>query len=297
MRLQYGVFLRLPGTLTQSRRMLLRLPKTEEELYRPSKKEISFTADVSDYSVTAFNIMSKHFPRAWGFLWSVEENSLSTAIMGLPEHERESAYRQLARRECGWLRERVGREESCNVSDGLLTVGGESGKRVISEAYRCVGLPPYVSFKCDLAFLNLKNKVPMEWIVRDAPAAFNIHPAPPERPGAGVYAPSILAGEKEYGVTVHFMTHRVDDGPIIKVKRFPIPEGATKTSLYTLTGEHCLEMFEELMLCMKFTEPLTDISTRCHHIWGPVEVTRRMMRKMLKQAEGKYGEKGHPALL
>lgn len=288
----------LPSVLVLIRRTLLKLPSTEEELYSRSSREIGFISDIScPYSPTAFNIVSRHFPRAWGFLWSVEENTLSSAILELPESGRECVYRQLARRDCSWLRGRVSQAESVSVLDGLLQVGGERGKRIISDAYRCVGLPPLVTYKSSLTFLDLKRKVPMGWIVRDAPAAFNIHPAPPEKPGAGVYLPSLLAGEKEYGVTVHITTEYVDSGPIIAVRRFPIPEGSTKSSLYILVVEHSLEMLEELMLCMKFTEPLSDMLTTCHHTWGGVEFTRRMVRRMEREAERKYGEKGHPALL
>lgn len=284
--------------LIQNRRMLLTLPNLEEQLYKPSIKEVSFTADVGSHSIPAFSILSKHFPRAWGFLWALKENSLSSTLVGLSSSERKNVYRQLARRDCSHLRSSVSRIESSDVLDGLLIVGGESGKSIISEAYKTVGLPPHVTFKSDLAYLDLKDKVPMAWVVNDAPVTFNIHPAPPELPGGGCYVPSLLAGgEKEHGVTLHFVNNNIDDGQIINVKRFRIPEGCTLSSLEKITARYCLEMLEELLLLMKFTEPLSDMATTCHYQWGADEFTRKMTRNMLQEAKRKYGEKGHPALL
>lgn len=292
--------IRLPDPLFQiHKRMLLRLPNNAEELLcKPKNSVVTFTAEADTTSVDAFRIISRHFPKAWGFLWSLDENSLSTTLLDLPWKERENIYRQLARRNCSQLRSKVSQVESSGVLDGLLTVGGESGKRIISETFKCVGLPAaHIAFKCDLAFLDLKNKVPLGWLAREFPVAYNIHPAPPEKPGAGVYVPSLLAGEEQYGVTVHFLTPRVDDGPIIAVRRFRIPEKSTLTSLRALTTQHCLEMLEDLLLRMKFTEPLSEVSTICHYRWGGNEFTRKMIRKMIKETKRKFGEKGHPALL
>ena len=209
-----------------------------------------------------------------------EENPLSASLLNLSEDRREFVYKQLSNRN-NWEKA-VGRYEAFypRPMPGLMTVGGEKGKQIISEAYNCVGLPPHVSFKSDLAFLDLKGKVPLSWIVRDAPLALNIHPAPPEKRGAGVYVPSLLAGESHYGCTAHFMSPSgLDDGRIIAVKRFKIPEGSTKTSLRALTTEVCLEMLEELLILLKFTKPVTSIPTTCHYTWGGEEFTRKAVRK------------------
>ena len=92
-------------------------------------------------------------------------------------------------------KEMKGFDISCIADRGLVRVGGEKGKRVISEAYQVVGLPPLISYNSDLVFANLKNKVPLKWIATEAPVAYNIHPAPPEYRGAGVYIPSLVSGE------------------------------------------------------------------------------------------------------
>jgi hypothetical protein len=52
-------------------------------------------------------------------------------------------------------------------------------------------------------------------------AAINIHPAPPEWPGVGCVCYALYEGDRNFGVTAHIMTERVDQGPIIRVLRFP----------------------------------------------------------------------------
>ena len=278
--------------------MVSKMPSIEEELmYAPSCREVSFFSEISDSSVTAFRIMSQHFPKAWGFRWGTKENALTAMLHGLPESEKENVYRQLAKRNCSQLRNMMSRVEHLDIMDGLLTVGGEKGKRIISEAFQCVGLPPHVTFKGDLAFLDIKDKVPMSWLVREAPAAFNIHPGPPERRGAGLYVPSLLAGDRQYGITVHFMSEKLDAGPIIAVRRFDIPKGSTRTQLSYLAAQHSLVMFEDLILHMKFTKSLSDIHIPCHYLWQGTETTRKMVRMMIKETRMKYGEHGHPVLM
>ena len=167
-----------------------------------------------------------------------------------------------------------------NADEGLLRVGGEKGKRVISEAYQVVGLPPLMSYNTDLVFANLKNKAPLKWIVMEVPVAYNIHPAPPEKPGAGTYIPSLLAGEKFYGVTTHYLNEVTDDGSIISVLRFPIPDARTESSLRTLSLQYCLESLEDILLRMKSSDSLTDLSTSCHYMWRGKEITRKKARRL-----------------
>ena len=63
-------------------------------------------------------------------------------------------------------------------------------------------------------------------------AAINFHPGPPEYPGIGCTNFAIYNAEKEYGITVHHMTEKVDSGKIIAVERFPV---FPHDSVYSLT--------------------------------------------------------------
>jgi len=72
-------------------------------------------------------------------------------------------------------------------------------------------------------------------------AAINFHPGSPEYPGIGCTNFAFYNGEKEYGVTAHYMRPIVDTGAIISVKRFHI--GADDT-VYSVTQE-CYRFIEE----------------------------------------------------
>ena len=51
-------------------------------------------------------------------------------------------------------------------------------------------------------------------------AAINFHPGPPEYPGSGCLNFALYDNSKEYGVTVHLMNDKVDNGKIIECLRF-----------------------------------------------------------------------------
>lgn len=55
--------------------------------------------------------------------------------------------------------------------------------------------------------------------------AYNFHPGPPEYPGSYVAGFAIYDGAKTFGVTLHEMAARVDTGPIVEVRRFPVEDG------------------------------------------------------------------------
>jgi hypothetical protein len=282
------------GRLNFSNIQFSRLPSTEEELYAPSSKPVTYISEVSDHGSEGFKLVSKHFPKSWGFLWRLKKNGLTPKIMSLSKKEREDiVYTQLAARDFSKLRQQF--DEPLSV-DGLLPVAGEEGKAIISEAYSYLGVPPLVSYKSDLLLMNLKNKFPLGWIPKATPVAFNIHPAPPDKRGAGVYVPSIANEEKEYAVTVHILNGQVDDGAILFVKRFPIPEGFTRTQLYELTGDVAYSALEELLLNIKLIKTQPDVPSTCHVMWGD-EITRGDMKHIIKELISKYGERGHPALL
>src|SRR5690348_8384800 len=64
--------------------------------------------------------------------------------------------------------------------------------------------------------------------------AYNFHPGPPQYPG---WVPSHFAmydRATTFGATVHLMTARVDDGPIVAAENFPIPESPTIQMLEAL---------------------------------------------------------------
>jgi len=64
--------------------------------------------------------------------------------------------------------------------------------------------------------------VPQQLLKRASLAAINFHPAPPEYPGIGGLNWALYNYVASFGVTCHHMVPKVDAGPIIEVRRFPI---------------------------------------------------------------------------
>lgn len=56
--------------------------------------------------------------------------------------------------------------------------------------------------------------------------AVNFHPGPPEYPGYRPTGFALYDHARAYGVTAHYMTDRVDEGPIVGVDRFPLAADA-----------------------------------------------------------------------
>jgi len=75
--------------------------------------------------------------------------------------------------------------------------------------------------------------------------AYNFHPGPPEYPGSYVAGFAIYDGASEFGVTLHEMAATVDTGPIVEVRRFPVPDGAKFQDLEVEAFRHVLQMFAD----------------------------------------------------
>lgn len=54
----------------------------------------------------------------------------------------------------------------------------------------------------------------------------NFHPGPPSRPGYRPTGFALYEGDREYGVTAHYMLEKVDSGPIVGARLFPLAEDA-----------------------------------------------------------------------
>jgi hypothetical protein len=85
--------------------------------------------------------------------------------------------------------------------------------------------------------------VPREVLDRLRFGAYNFHPGPPEYPG---WAPAHFAlydRACRFGVTVHEMVERVDEGRIVEADWFEIPKGTTPISLEGMAYARLARMF------------------------------------------------------
>lgn len=75
----------------------------------------------------------------------------------------------------------------------------------------------------------------------------NFHPAPPEWPGRGSASLALYHGSAVFGATAHVMTAKVDTGPILAVKRFPILPEESCESLFSRAEHACLDLFFDVL--------------------------------------------------
>ena len=68
--------------------------------------------------------------------------------------------------------------------------------------------------------------VPSRLLARVGYNAINFHPGPPEYPGYRPTGFALYRGARRYGVTAHYMTDRVDEGPIVGAERFAVAQDA-----------------------------------------------------------------------
>lgn len=109
--------------------------------------------------------------------------------------------------------------------------------------------------------------------------ALNVHAASPAYPGRDPHHFAIYDGATEYGATMHYMTARVDAGPIVDVELFEVPPDATPATLLESANLAGLGLVKRLFDELKggnTPTPSDSIS------WGGRKSTRRMFLEMCK---------------
>ncbi len=86
--------------------------------------------------------------------------------------------------------------------------------------------------------------------------AINFHPGPPEYPGIGCTNFALYNGETRYGVTCHHMAARVDSGPIIAVRTFPLYPRDTVWTLTQRCYAYLLPLFHDMVAALASDQPL-----------------------------------------
>lgn len=98
--------------------------------------------------------------------------------------------------------------------------------------------------------------VPDKLLERAKVAAINFHPASPEYPGIGCNNFALYENAREYGVTCHHMVAKVDTGPIIAVRRFPIHPDDDVAALLKRTYAAQIALFLEIAQLLAEDQPL-----------------------------------------
>ncbi len=118
-----------------------------------------------------------------------------------------------------------------------------------------------------------------EKILKKFHRAYNFHPAPPEYPGLDPHFFAVFDRVTTYGTTCHIMTEKVDSGPIVAVKRFPVEGSPHAMKLLDMTLNHTFEMinhvFQKILAEGIFPEPIDEK-------WGQVICTKALKKSLCK---------------
>ena len=108
-------------------------------------------------------------------------------------------------------------------------------------------------------------------LARLAKPAYNVHAASPDFPGRDPHHHAIYRGATIYGATLHIMTPRVDDGPIVGVETFPVIADATPASLLAQANDAGLRLIERFGQRLLEATPLPALP---EVKWGAVKTRR-----------------------
>ncbi|HWH09110.1 MAG TPA: formyltransferase family protein, partial [Candidatus Thermoplasmatota archaeon] len=181
----------------------------------------------------------------------------------------------------GW---RCGAARSITSGDlALEPVLVASNQKVLAPLAQRLGLPfhhvPWTQpDKAEARLLRLLDKSDVDLIVlarfmRILSPGFvwkypnrivNVHPSLlPAFPGASAYRQAWEHGVRVAGVTAHFVTPDLDQGPILAQKAFPIPRGATVEEIRARGQEAESEVLvEALQLCLR-----EDLDVHWGRVW------------------------------
>lgn len=109
--------------------------------------------------------------------------------------------------------------------------------------------------------------------------AYNFHPGPPAYPGWAPFSFALYNNATDYGVTVHEITEKIDNGKIIAASTFPIGDNETAQSLMDQTTMQMYLLFAELM--PEFLKRTPDFKTLDVH-WSGEQGTKKKFRDMCR---------------
>jgi methionyl-tRNA formyltransferase len=109
--------------------------------------------------------------------------------------------------------------------------------------------------------------------------AINIHTASPEYPGRDPHHFASYDRATRYGATMHYMTARVDDGPIIDIEIFDVNSTVKPAQLLARSSEAGLVLMRRLFSRLEADKPMLPMKDM--H-WGQRKSTRKMFLDMCK---------------
>lgn len=127
----------------------------------------------------------------------------------------------------------------CNFDVFLVETNPKRGSKLPAEVKNWSGEYLFHLKSYCILRKNLLNRVSI--------AAINFHPCLPKYPGAGGVNWTLFNNDKETGVTVHIMNHKVDNGKILNVYKLPVFQNDTVESLMDRIKSKQTEAFYDIV--------------------------------------------------
>lgn len=128
-----------------------------------------------------------------------------------------------------------------------------------------------ISYLCPLV-------IPERVLKRASLAALNFHPGPPEYPGIGCTNFALYDEVTQFGVTCHHMARKVDSGPLVAVRRFPVRPRDTVSTLTRRCHAEIAGLFYEIFDDLLEGKPLP----RCPEHWTRPALTRAELEALCR---------------
>ena len=154
-------------------------------------------------------------------------------------------------------RERPFLEEFLRERDGAIRIETAKTPSALRDVVaRLGGKARIISFLNDLI-------VPADVLEALTIAPYNVHPGPPEYPGVHPESFAIWEDASQFGVTAHEITAKIDEGPIVALSRFDMPENADRAALSDMTLRQALKVFAVVAAhCVESDEPMPKMDER-----------------------------------
>lgn len=98
--------------------------------------------------------------------------------------------------------------------------------------------------------------VPERLLAAFSGPSYNLHPGPPAYPGRFPSVFALYDGAAEFGSTLHEMSGKVDEGPIVGVDLFPVPPAADRALLETHSFASVLRLLVRMCAGLVHSAPL-----------------------------------------
>ena len=174
----------------------------------------------------------------------------------------------------------------------VLLMSDESGARLcrlantigISLKAEVAGDLPTLTRKFDdpqtlLLSFGTSVIVPAPLLEQPGLLALNVHAASPDYPGRDPHHFAVYDGATKYGATVHFMTSKVDAGPIVDMELFDVPTDATPASLLDQANQAAWVLLERLLEKLAGEKALAPLAGAS---WGTRKTTRKMFIELCR---------------